>query len=180
MHAIQYLAVAGLGLLVLMWFGPPAQAQVLIPGKNYEWVHPKRAGLEAWQYYVVCDDARAAQAFTDELLASIEAFEQSQGHALGAHLELVFPTHLACGRLDKVVFTPIAEPEVAPLDTLDFAMVYLPSAQAERATHRCDERPCAFGPVVRQFIPVRYERDGNFANGWLRVGRQTKVTPAGE
>lgn len=157
-----------------------AQALVLNPGQSYEWVHLKRDGLEAWQYYVLCDDARAAQAFTDELVASIEAFEKAEGHALGAHLEFVFPTQLACGRVDKVVFTPVAEPGAAPLDTLDFAMVYLPSAQAERATHRCDERPCAFGPVVRQFIPVRYQRDGTQATGWLRVSRQVEVTAAGQ
>ena len=142
----------------------------LEPGEAYEWQHEKRDGLGVWQYYVICNDVKAAQAFTDDLLDSIESYRKEVGHSVGAHLEFVFPSHLPCQQADQVKFSPLADQPKERLPTLGFGMVYLPADESARATHRCKERPCAFAPVLRQFVRVDLLGESARSGVWLRVG----------
>ena len=144
-------------------------------GTGYQWTHEKRAGFEAWQHYVLCDDLTSARAFTDEILASVESQERASGHAVGAHLNFVFPSHLSCEKRDTVAFTPLAEQLAEGMSTLGFAMVYLPASETARATHVCAGRPCALAPVLRQFIQVDVDGDVAKTGAWLRVGPAIKV-----
>ena len=180
--------MAGVAFLLFMAFlscqrAPPVWAAgpdtELQAGTAYQWAHDQRPGLEAWQYYVVCDDLSSAKAFTNEIAASVETHERESGHALGAHLDFAFPSHLACEKRASVAFTPWAEQPTEAVSTLGFGMVYLPAGEIERATHICAERPCALAPVMRQFIQVDVEGDVIKPGAWLRVGFAIKVTNKG-